>query len=80
MKITFDDYDRMQEQLEAIPNQSATWLPSEEELSTYVTNKPEKFLEFLIWLSLTVVPTTEDSKIRMRAIKQILYDKVIFLD
>jgi len=80
MKITYEDYDLMQVQLEAIPNQSAIWLPSEDNLNAYVVKKPEKFLEFLLWLTLTVVPVTEEAKERMRAIKRILYEKIFFLD
>jgi len=80
MKITYDDYDLMQEQLEVIPNLSAVWLPSKEDLDTYVVIEPEKFLEFLLWLTFTVAPVTDESKERMRAIKRILCEKIIFMD
>ena len=80
MKITYDDYDRMEEQLQEIPNQSATWLPSDEELNTYVIKKPDKFLEFLVWLTLTVAPATDEIKERLRAINRILYEKLVFVD
>ena len=80
MKITYEDYDLMQEQLEAIPNQSATWLPSEDDLNTYVIKKPDKFLEFLLWLTLTVVPVTDEGKDRLRAVNRLLYEKIIFLE
>ena len=80
MKITFEDYDIMQEQLEELPNRSPAWLPSEEDLNTYVMTKPEKFIEFLLWLTFTAKPDTDESRIHMRAINRILYDKIIFLD
>jgi len=80
MEITFEAYDLMQEQLEVLPNQSLTWLPSEDDLKTYVFKKPEKYLEFLIWLTVTVSPTTDEGKARLKAVNQILYEKIIFLD
>ena len=80
MEITYDAYDRLQEQLEAIPNQSATWLPSEEDLETYVTKNPERYLEFLIWLTATTTPITDEGKTRQRTINRVLYEKIIFLD
>jgi hypothetical protein len=80
MKITYDDYDRLQEELEEIPNQSANWLPSEDDIKTYVAQKPETFLEFLLWLTFTATPATAEGKTQMRAINRILYEKLVFLD
>ena len=80
MEITYEAYDRLQEQLEAIPNQSAIWLPTEEDLTVYVAKDPARYLEFLIWLSVTANPTTDDGKVRQRAINRVLYEKIIFLD
>ena len=80
MEITFEAYDLLQEQLEALPNPSPTWLPSESDLKVYVVKKPKGYLEFLIWLTLTTAPTSDEGKARLRAINQILYEKIIFLD
>ena len=52
----------------------------EEELNKHVEANPEKFLEFLLWLTFTVVPNNDENKERMRTIKRILLEKITFID
>jgi len=81
MQITFEAYDRLQAQLEEIPNHAPEWLPSDGDLSLFVSQTPEKYLEFLIWLTCTAnLPATDEGRVRMRGINQILYTQLIFLD
>jgi len=81
MKITYDEYDALQAWLEAIPNSDPGWLPNQTELDTYVATGTEKYLEFLLWLSFTASPDeSEESKSRFRAINQILYREIDFLE
>jgi len=80
MQITFENYDQLQEQLEALPNTDTGWLPSQADLETYVIPDPEKHLEFLLWLTFTVQPKSEEIQARRKVIQKILYKKIMFLD
>ena len=81
MKITFADYDLLQEELEMIPNQYPTWMPSEDDIKEYVVREPEKYLEFLIWLTATILSqTSEEFLASLRTVNHILYDNVIMVD
>jgi len=81
MQITYEAYDRLQEELENIPNQKPAWLPTEDELTNYASQDPERLLEFLLWLTFTVdAPTTAEGQNRLRAINRFLYEKIIFPD
>jgi len=80
MKITYEAYDRLQEELENVPNKKPAWLPTEDELNTYVIPAPEKFLDFLLWLTFTAVPATDEGTESLRAINRILYENIIFVD
>jgi len=80
MQITYEDFDRLQEQLEAIPNQVPGWLPSENDLNIYAGKEPNRYMEFLLWITFTAVPKTEDDENRLRMINRFLYEKIVFLD
>ena len=78
MKTTYEEFDCLQEQLEKIPNQVPGWLPSEKELENHASKNPERFIEFLLWLTFTAAPTTDDGKTRLRALNRFLYEKIVF--
>jgi len=81
MKITYDEYDALQARLEAIPNPDPGWLPAQEALDVHVAANPEKYLEFLLWLTFTALPAdSEEGNIRLRAVNKILYREIIFLE
>jgi hypothetical protein len=80
MNITYEEYDRMQERLEKIPNPSVTWLPTEDDLNNHVIKDPEKYLQFLFWLTITTSPVSDEDKSNLRAVNRILYEKIIFVD
>lgn len=77
MKMTFDEYDALCEKLRNVENDRKDWLPSEKELIEFVEKDPEKYLDFLIWLSETTNPPKEErGQASLKAITKLLRDNI----
>ena len=81
MKITYEQYDILEKELIKIPNKLNTWLPTIDDLNTYVEPNSDKYVEFLLWLTLTVnTDKSSEGKQQLRAINKTLYEKILLIE
>lgn len=80
MKITYEDYDKLVERFEHY-DLDCDWWPTIDDLKTKWTGKSKNDFNFLIWILETAPEPVEDwEKESKKAINQILYTKLSFID
>lgn len=81
MKLTYADYDKLQEQLIQIPNLDPSWWPDVRDIENMGLPDDCEFLEFFLWLTLSAdPPQSETDKMSKKCINRILYRQIILED
>lgn len=81
MNMTYDDYDRLTEELLKIENSDPGWLPEKKDVDERLDMSREDDVIFLLWLSLTVAGAVNpEAAAKRQAVLRKLYDTVILTD
>lgn len=82
VKMTFDEYDKLEEICQNIDTKSGSWFPSVDEIDYYLEKFPAKnIVSFFLWILNTYTgEETPDFLKSKKHINEILYKKLCFLD
>lgn len=73
--LTYEEYDQKVECMKQKVNFRPS-IPSIYDIADYIEKSPRRYLNYLIFLSETITPATEEEKLCMKRIKQILYENL----
>lgn len=73
--LTYEEYDQKVEWMKQKVNFCPS-IPTIYDIDHYIEKSPRQYLNYLVFLSETITPTTEEEKICMKRIKQILYENL----
>lgn len=77
--ITFDDYEKIEEELNKIQTNSGVWYPTEEYEQTLADNI-SVYYKYLIWLTEYTNPISEYEKKRCKALKELLNKHLVLVE
>lgn len=77
MIITYDDFDKLTEQVAENSFKMIDWYPTIDQIREHITEYNEKTIAFLLWCVNTEMELSEDDKKTKRYIQQLLYDEDI---
>lgn len=81
MKMTYDDYDSLTEELLKIENSNPEWLPEKKDVDERLDMSREDDVIFLLWLSLTVAGAiSPEAAAKRQTVLRKLYDTVVLTD
>ena len=81
MHMTYDDYDRLTEELLKIENSDPSWLPEKKDVDERLDMSREEDVIFLLWLSLTVAGAiSPEAAAKRQTVLRKLYDTVVLTD
>lgn len=81
MKITYNQYDRLCEDLQQIKNSKPGWYPSKADILKIVSQNPEKYINFMLWIMETAgSPLTKEMAEGKKTINQILIKSIELID
>lgn len=81
MNMTYDDYDRLTEELLKIENSDSSWLPEKKDVDERLDMSREEDVIFLLWLSLTVAGAiSPEAAAKRQTVLRKLYDTVVLTD
>ena len=81
MNMTYDDYDRLTEELLKIETSDPSWLPEKKDVDERLDMSREEDVIFLLWLSLTVAGAiSPEAAAKRQTVLRKLYDTVVLTE
>ena len=81
VQMTLKAYDNLCDRLCENEYQCGEWWPTIEDIQTYIEPEPEKYLEFMVWITETATtPQTEEEKESKNMLNRILTSIINFKD